>query len=55
MNNDLRKCINVKNMLRCRYNVYKSKAKWEKYIEYRKRVHTEKEFTNYVERVYNTT
>ena len=39
MNNELRKCINVKNMLRRRYSVYKSKANWEKYIEYRKRAH----------------
>ena len=39
MNNELRKCINVKHMLRRRYNVYKSKANWEKYIEYRKRAH----------------
>ena len=39
MNNELRKCINVKNMLRRRYNVYKSKANWKKYIEYRKRGH----------------
>ena len=40
-NNELRKCINVKHMLRRRprYNVYKSKANWEKYIEYRKRAH----------------
>ena len=38
MNDELRKCINVKNMLRRRYDACKSDSNWQKYKTYRNKV-----------------
>ena len=38
MNDELRKCINVKNMLHRRYDACKSESNWQKYKTYRNKV-----------------